>query len=85
MFKTIPLHISPSPEDVEALARARLQLADRLDRHSWRERRIVMGSASPETVDCVLGNRHLSRVLAGPVADRAPRALRNVFKRQSQA
>jgi hypothetical protein len=73
MFRTIPLHIAPSLEDAEALKRARLQLADKLDRHAWRERRIVNGQASPETIDATLRNRHLSRVLAGPVPDRTPR------------
>jgi hypothetical protein len=68
MFRSIPHKLTPSLEDLEALARARLQMADRLDRHAFRERRIVAGHASPETIDCVLSNRHLSRVLAGPVA-----------------
>lgn len=67
-FRTIPATVTPSAEDIEALARARLQLADELDRHKYRERRIVSGVASPQTIDCVLRNRHLSRVLAGPVA-----------------
>lgn len=67
-FRTIPAHIAPGPDDVAALARKRAELDAKLDRHGWRERRIVAGSASTETVDVVLRNRHLSRVLAGPVA-----------------
>lgn len=66
MFKTIPLRIAPGPEDMADLNARRAALADQLDRHGWRERRIVAGNASPETIDCVLRNRHLSRVLAGP-------------------
>lgn len=62
----LPLTITPRPEDRAALEAKRAALADALDRHGWRERRIVLGVASPETIDCVLRMRHLSRVLAGP-------------------
>lgn len=67
-FRTMPAHIEPGPDDVAALARKRAELDAKLDRHGWRERRVVLGVASPETIDCVMRNRHLSRVLAGPVA-----------------
>ncbi len=67
MFKTIPLHITPSPEDIEAHARAQLQLRERLEAHAALTRRMVAGRASNATADEVLRNQHLSRVLAGPV------------------
>lgn len=54
------------PSTAAALERKRAALASQLDRHGWRERRIVLGVASPETIDCVLRMRYLSRVLAGP-------------------
>jgi hypothetical protein len=68
MFRTVPLEVTPSLEDAETLRHARMRLADSLARHAARESRIVAGNASPETIDCVLSNRHLSQVLAGPRA-----------------
>lgn len=68
--------MQPRPEDAATLERKRAALADQLDRHYWRERRVVMGSASVETIDCVLRMRYLSRVLAGPRALGPPLARR---------
>ncbi len=66
-FRTMPAFIAPGPEDRAALDRKRAELADRLEAHEARERRIVLGVASEATIDCVMRNKHLSRVLAGPV------------------
>lgn len=62
----LPRVITPRPKDAQALAAARHKLTQALECHHWRERRVVMGVASPETIDCVLRMRYLSRVLAGP-------------------
>lgn len=68
------MNYSPTQQDAASLERKRAELADKLDRHAWRERRVVSGTASAATVDCVMRNRHLSRVLAGPRPVIGPRA-----------
>jgi hypothetical protein len=73
-FHNILAHVAPRAEDAASLARKREALADQLDRHAWRERRVVAGSCGPETVDCVIRHKYLSRVLTGPRAVYGPRA-----------
>lgn len=67
-MKTFPLPFSlpPLADDVALLNFRRAVLDCKLAAHAARESRIVAGNASPETIDWVLRDRHLSRVLAGP-------------------
>ena len=62
----IPYGMTPRPEARAALERKRAAFAAAVDRQYWRERRIVAGTASVETIEAALEFRHLSRVLAGP-------------------
>lgn len=54
------------PDTAAMLERKRATLADQLDRHAWRQRRMALGVASPETAACVDRMRYLSRVIEGP-------------------
>jgi hypothetical protein len=65
----LPHGIGPTGEARAALDRARGRLADALDRHYWRLRRIELKQASQATVECVVRHKYLSRVLAGPRGD----------------
>lgn len=67
MFRTIPLHISPGPDDRDGLNRERAALASRLEQQAHRERAIVAGTASRAMLEAAIADKHLSRVLAGPV------------------
>ena len=67
MFRTIPAHITPGPNDVADLNARREALASRLDQQAHRERAIVAGTASTAMLDAAIADKHLSRVLAGPV------------------
>lgn len=67
MFRTIPLHIAPSAEDAESLVRASARLASELAQQAHREQAIVAGTASVPMIEAAIADKHLSRVLAGPV------------------
>jgi len=82
MFRTVPAHITPRPEDTEALARARAQLESRLEHQAHRERAVVAGTASMAMLDAAIEDKYLSRVLAGPVPLHYPR---KVFKHRGSA
>jgi hypothetical protein len=80
MFRTIPLHITPGPDDADGLARERAALASRMDQQAHRERAIVAGTASVRMIEEAIADKHLSRVLAGPVPlSYGPRKQRGAF------
>jgi hypothetical protein len=59
--------ITPRPEDTERLAHRVAAFAAALDQQAHRERAIVAGTASTAMIDAAIRDKHLSRVLAGPV------------------
>lgn len=66
-FRTIPLHITPGPDDVATLGYRRAVLDCALEQQAHRERAILAGTASHAMIDKAIENKHLSRVMAGPV------------------
>lgn len=58
----------PTPSDAAMLERKRAELDTRLSVHASRLSRAAAGNASEATRRVLARNRHLSQVLAGPVA-----------------